>query len=205
MSGAPNEIAGGDSAAMGDTRVPHDGTPSCPRVSSLDLPGGSPPTAAGHLLEDADSPRAAADVAVGAVWPDASHRTIAEVDAAVLATRRPSLTVREKWRPKGPNTEPAFGIHVRLVFADAAGQRPHAVYLTPSRSAAKHGSELHARCEEIGMLVSWCLQRGMTLGEMEAQFKPVSPEGGQGLGLFAVATARAVGTYADAGTDSGEA
>lgn len=42
------------------------------------------------------------------------------------------------------------------------------------------------------MLVSWCLQRGMTLGEMEAQFKPVSPEGGQGLGLFAVATAQAL-------------
>ncbi len=169
MSGPSKEIVVGDSATMGDTRASRDGTPSCPRVSSLDLPGGSlPPTAAGHLL-----------------------------GAAPDATRRPSLTVREKWRPKGPNTEPAFGIHVRLVFADAAGQRPHAVYLTPSRSAAKHGSELHARCEEIGMLVSWCLQRGMTLGEMEAQFKPVSPEGGQGLGLFAVATARAVGTYSD--------
>lgn len=104
-------------------------------------------------------------------------------------TRRPSLTERARWWPRGENCDPSFEIHVRLVWRALADPVPHAVYLTPSRQAGKHGSDLHARCEEIGMLISWCLQRGMSLAEMAEHFKPHSPEGGRGLGLFAVATA----------------
>jgi hypothetical protein len=113
-------------------------------------------------------------------------------------TRRPSLSERARWWPKGENVDPSFEIHVRLVWRDAARTAPHAVYLTPSRQAGKHGSELHARCEEIGMLVSWCLERGMTLDEMAKHFKPHSPEGGRGLGLFAVEAAIALQRAAEA-------
>lgn len=101
-------------------------------------------------------------------------------------TRRPSVTERARWWPRGENVGEPFEIHVRLVWRALADPAPHAVYLTPSRQAGKHGSELHARCEEIGMLISWCLQHGMSLAEMAEHFKPHSPEGGRGLGLFAV-------------------
>jgi hypothetical protein len=81
MSGLPNEIAAGDSAAMGGSgQRPGSG------VSSSTLPGGHrPPTAAGHFLaepfsSDGDPPRAARYVSAGDPWIDRTHRTVAEAD-----------------------------------------------------------------------------------------------------------------------------
>jgi hypothetical protein len=107
-------------------------------------------------------------------------------------SRRPSWTDRVTWWPKGHKITPALEIHLRLVFADAGHTQPHAIYLTPTRSAGKQGSGLHARCEEIGMLISWALQGGMSLDDMATRLKPSVLEGSpdaEGLALFAVRSA----------------
>ena len=105
--------------------------------------------------------------------------------------RRPALTDKFFWYPEGVEPgHPEFAFHVRVGFyADA---RPCEIFVTPSRSAAKHGSQLHARCEGMGMLMSWLLQRGATLGELDAAFKPDGLEGqdhAPGLELFVVRAA----------------
>jgi hypothetical protein len=105
--------------------------------------------------------------------------------------RRASLTGKVFYLPQGAGG-PKLGLHLRLGFYGTDGLRPCELFLTPSRSAAKHGSLLHARCEDTGMLVSWLLQRGMTLEEMGQGLKGEALEGldqAPGLALFAVRAA----------------
>jgi hypothetical protein len=104
--------------------------------------------------------------------------------------RRPSVSEAFLWEPKGRDVHPSLKIHVTLVWTDATGNVPCAVYLKPARSAARHGSELHARCEETGTLISWLLRLGKKLDEMDEGLKPFSPMGGMPLALFAVRAAK---------------
>lgn len=99
--------------------------------------------------------------------------------------RHPSATGCFIWEPAGPGVDPVLLIHVTLVWVDPISWRPCAIYLTPDPLAADYGSQLHGRCEETGILLSWSLRGGKRLPEMAEGLKPNSLSGGTPLALFA--------------------